>query len=57
MITIRGVMSMEPFCGLPGIVQKTEEKETNFKLNLLFDDNTSTSWEILGICSSFTNQC
>ena len=34
---------MEPFCGLPGIVQKTEENGTNFKLNLLFDDNTSTS--------------
>ena len=43
MITIIGVMSMEPFWGLPGIVQKTEEKGTNFKLNLLFDDNTGTS--------------
>lgn len=35
MITIKGLMSMEPFCGLPGIVQKTEERGTNFKIKFV----------------------
>lgn len=35
MIPIEGLMSMEPFCGLPGIVQKTEEKGTNFNIKFV----------------------